>query len=233
MSEHIDMFGNALVPVKLESIEQVELRNNVVLIEVPCYMYEDYETAVLKLRVDPTFIPYQYVVRHGTIVKKPELVTPELNSALGWSFDLDILKEGDVVWFSGSSSYSSDKIQVGDKLYMLINVGDLYLVKLNVPQKLTYIMLNDNVLISPLINTVTHIGMNKKEEDATYGIVTSYPVRRTNYLNGKKSIVNDLFFGAKVVLPAVKRTLEIEPYLYFERKKYYICQSWEIPSVYK
>jgi co-chaperonin GroES (HSP10) len=220
-----EIFGTRLIADEIGSLEG-KLFNNRVLVEVDAFIYESIETkSGLKLAIDPSWEVSPYSVRNGTVVLLPEkLIDWEQDStAMSWKTDMDV-RIGDKVWFYGMMSQDCEKLSFKGRKFMVLSYEDLYLAK----RGEEVIMLNGNVLLEPIIKTVKALSFEQRMEDNLFAKVAYIGKNNYEYEHDKEDCP-DLKVGMEVILHGYAvRHLEQEPYLFFDGKKYIICQNYEI-----
>jgi hypothetical protein len=220
-----EIFGTRLIADEIGSLEG-KLFNNSVLVEVEDFVYDTVKTeSGLTLAVDNSWTVSQYAVRHGKVVLLPDrLISWKENSrAMTWETDIDV-RIGDTVWFYGITSQDCEKLSFQGKKLMVLSYEDLYLAK----REEQVIMLNGNVLLEPIIKTVKALSYESNTTDHIFAKVAYIGKNNYEYEHDKEDC-SDLKVGMTVILHGNSvRYLEQEPYLFFDGKKYIICQNYEI-----
>ena len=222
------VFQDRLYDDEIESLEGI-LLNNFLLIEVEDFVYEKLDLkSGLELWVDNTEQTHQYVVRHGKVTRLPDKFKFWETDKRGmqWKTDMQV-KVGDIVWFYAITSHSSEKLIYEGRKFLLINYEDLYVAK----RGEDIIMLNGNVLLTPIYKTVKALAYEKQELDTTKAVI--YKTGKINSEYKDENVQDDpiLKEGMTVLLMGMAvRFLELEPYLFFDSKKYIVCQNNEIKA---
>jgi co-chaperonin GroES (HSP10) len=222
------VFQDRLFTDDITSIDG-KLKNNHLLIEVEEYVYENLTLkSGLKLFIDNTEQVHNYIVRHGKVVRVPDKLTfwDTDKTGITWKTTMDV-KVGDVVWFYGITSHSSEKITFEGKKYIFVRYDDLYIAK----RDNDIICLNGNVLMKPLYKTVKALAYEKEEVDTVFAEIYKVGKINLSYQNETMMDDPDLRVGMKAfIFGMAVRYLEMKPYLFLDGNQYLVCQNNEIKA---
>ncbi|HEX9826280.1 MAG TPA: hypothetical protein VGA80_06745 [Flavobacteriaceae bacterium] len=225
------IWKNHLDTVEIETLDGICV-NNFVLVEVEDFLHDrllfsDEYNKNKSIYVDNSHLPFKYITRHGKVISLPEkLIYWYENKRIGiaWQTNLDI-KVGDEVWYYGLMGHTAEKVTYQGRKFILINYEDLYVAK----RGDEVIPLNGNVLLELLYKPVGGLSIKEREVDPYWAKVAYIGLKNTLYESSSKEDDDRIKKGAKVLISGIPlRKMEMEPFLDFDGKEYYICQNCEI-----
>jgi len=222
------VFQDRLFTDEITSIDG-KLMNNFLLIEVDDFIYDQLTTkSGIKFWMDNTEQTHNYIVRHGKVARIPDKLTfwDTDKTGMEWKTSMDV-KVGDMVWFYGITSHSSEKLTFEGKKYIFVRYDDLYVAK----RGEDIICLNANVLMKPLLKTVNVLSYEKEEFDTMFAEIYKVGKINSSYRNENTVDDPDLKAGMKaIILGIASRFLEMKPYLFLDGNQYLVCQNNEIKA---
>ena len=235
------------VPVSLDSIDDVRPLHNQLILEIE--EQDSIKTAGgLHVLLDASFNPGFHFRRYGRVVKNPDklIFSKNHHSSMEWKTEIQTAV-GDIVWYDYAEVFNNARISVGEKIYYLVNYGDLYLIKKQGDwgeimwstvvypgegDPYTVIMLNGNLLCSVTDKYKSAIIKTIAEEDKRFGRVEYAGLPNEDYLDKRYSDLGEIGAGDNVLFGQLYQApLEEGCHLDFDGKEYKIVQRRFISAV--